>query len=143
MAEKITVTKISDLTEYAKGQIVELPPFAEGMPFVARLRRPSMLALVKGGKIPNELLKSANELFMGKSSGGSGVDEDVMAKMMEVFEILCEASFIEPTYTEIKESGIELTDDQYTFIFNYSQTGVRALKSFRGEQAGSRPHRSK
>lgn len=132
MTEKTVVTTLFDLTEYAKGQIVELPPFAEGMPFVARLRRPSMLALVKGGKIPNELLRSANELFMGKSGSEENLLEDnTMSKMMEVFEILCEASFVEPTYKEIKASGIELTDDQYTFIFNYSQHGIKALNSFR------------
>lgn len=132
MAEKTVVTTLSDLVNYAQGQVVELPPFAEGMPFVARLRRPSMLALVKGGKIPNDLLRSANELFMGQSGSEKNLlDDTTMSKMMEVFEILCEASFVEPTYKEIKESGIELTDDQYTFIFNYSQHGIKALKSFR------------
>lgn len=50
------ITSLQNLKTYTKGQIVELPPFAEGMPFVARLKRPSMLALVKSGKIPNELL---------------------------------------------------------------------------------------
>lgn len=126
------ITSLSELKSYAKGQVVELPPFAEGMPFVARIRRPSMLALVKSKRIPNELLKSANELFLGKSkSNNAEPDEDAMARMMEIFDVICEASFVEPTYQQIKDSGITLTDDQYTFIFNYSQQGVKALKSFR------------
>ncbi len=129
---ELKVTSLSDLKSYAQGQVVELPPFAEGMPFVARIRRPSMLALVKSKRIPNELLKSANELFLGKSKGNNAEpDEDAMAKMMEIFDVICEASFVEPTYQQIKDSGITLTDDQYTFIFNYSQQGVKALKSFR------------
>ena len=32
------VTSISQLNEYAKGQLVELPSFGEGQPFFARLR---------------------------------------------------------------------------------------------------------
>lgn len=132
------ITSLQNLKTYTKGQIVELPPFAEGMPFVARLKRPSMLVLVKSGKIPNELLKTANDLFMGrsnKSSGGSNTNE--LKEMFTIFDALCEASFVEPTWEEIKESGMELTDDQYTFIFNYSQQGVKALKSFRSQSTGS------
>lgn len=140
MAKKIEstelkVTSISDLQTYARGAVVELPPFADGQPFVARLRRPSMLALVRSGRIPNELLQSANELFMGKPAGrrDDKYDPETMSKMFEVFDIMCEASFVEPTYTQLKEAGVELTDDQYTFIFNYSQAGIKALNSFRKE----------
>lgn len=140
MAKRVTdnelrVTSIEDLQTYAKGAVVELPPFADGQPFVARLRRPSMLALVKSGKIPNELLQSANELFMGKPSvkREDKFDQSAMSRMFDVFDIMCEASFIEPTYKQLCDAGIELTDDQYTFIFNYSQAGIKALNSFRKE----------
>ena len=94
-----------------------------------------MLALVKSGKIPNELLQSANELFMGKPSvkREDKFDQSAMSRMFDVFDIMCEASFIEPTYTQLCDAGIELTDDQYTFIFNYSQAGIKALNSFRKE----------
>lgn len=140
MAKRITenelrVTSLEDLQTYAKGAVVELPPFADGQPFIARLRRPSMLALVKSGKIPNELLQSANELFMGKPSvkREDKFDPSAMSRMFDVFDIMCEASFIEPTYKQLCDAGIELTDDQYTFIFNYSQAGIKALNSFRKE----------
>lgn len=129
----LKVTKLSDLRAYARGNVVELPPFGEGQPFVARLRRPSMLALVKSGKIPNELLAQANEMFLGRQNTRKEFDPDTMTKMLEILETLCEASFVEPTYQELKNSGIELTDDQFTFVYNYTQTGVNALKSFRQE----------
>ena len=135
-ANELRVTSIEDLQAYARGAVVELPPFADGQPFVARLRRPSMLALVKSGKIPNELLQSANELFMGKPSGikrDDKFDPSAMSRMFDVFDIMCEASFIEPTYQQLCDAGVELTDDQYTFIFNYSQAGIKALNSFRKE----------
>ena len=131
---ELKVTSLEDLQSYARGAVVELPPFADGQPFVARLRRPSMLALVRSGKIPNELLASANELFMGKPAAKQGkVDPTEMSRMFDVFDIICEASFIEPTYSQLTEAGIQLTDDQYTFIFNYSQAGIKALNSFRKE----------
>ena len=47
---------------------------------------------------------------------------------------LCEATFVEPSYNEMKEAGIKLTDEQLIFIFDYSQNGVKALDSFREEQ---------
>lgn len=128
------ITSFEALKEYANGEVVQLPDFAEGKPFVARLTRPSMMALVKNGMIPNTLLQKANELF---SSGVSGAfDEsngETLAQMFDLMDIVCEASFVEPTYQQIKESGVTLTDEQLMFVFNYSQRGVKALESFRGE----------
>ena len=56
----LNVTSIEELVKASQGTLVELPPFAEGTRFVARLKRPSMLAMIKGGKIPNSLLLAAN-----------------------------------------------------------------------------------
>lgn len=127
----MNVTSIEKLMEYSKGNIVQLPDFAEGQPFVARLRRPSIMALAKSGKIPNSLLTTANSLFM--KGGVDAEDDAVMKDVFEVFDILCDATFVEPTYKDIKDNGIELTDDQYMFIFNYTQNGVKALEPFRGQ----------
>jgi len=129
--EEIQVTSIRDLKTYAKGKIVTLPHFADGQPFNARLIRPSMLALVKQKKIPNALLSSANELF---KSGGSNLDTDdseMMDNIFSVMDIICEASFSEPTYQQIKDAGIVLSDEQMMFVFSYSQEGVKALSNFR------------
>lgn len=126
-------TTLEELKKYAQGTLVTLPSFAEGQPFVARLKRPSMLSLVQSGKIPNTLLNTANELFYGKKTEEE-VDEENrndLTKMFELFDVICEASFVEPTYKQIKDSGITLSDDQFMFIFNYSQQGVKALDSFR------------
>lgn len=127
----IQITSLSDLQAYTQGQIVEFPPFADGMPFVARIRRPSMLVLAKNGKIPNELLAAANDLFMGTQK--TKRDKNTLTQMYDLFDIICEASFIEPSYSDLKKVGIELTDDQLIFLFKYSQSGVTALKSFRTE----------
>lgn len=130
---ELTVTPISTLVEYNRGEVVALPPFRAGCPFIARLRRPSMLMLAKSGKIPNSLIKSANKLFNGKGVDDS--NDNSMQDAFDVFEVLCEASFVEPTYAELKQAGIELTDEQYTAVFSYTQQGAKALEPFRREQA--------
>lgn len=122
------VTTIEELKAFSSGQVVELPSFAEGQPFYARLKRPSMMTLVKQGKIPNELLHSANSLF---ANGGASIntdDDKMMAQLFDLLDVMAEATFVEPTYKEIKDAGVELTDEQLMFIFSYSQEGVNALK---------------
>lgn len=130
MEQKILpITPLESLQEYARGAIVQLPSFSEDQPFVARLRRPSMMTLAKSGKIPNSLLNTANSLFMGK--GMDSNNEEALKEVLSIVDILCDAAFVEPTYSQLKEAGVELTDEQYMAVFNYTQQGVKALEPFR------------
>lgn len=127
------ITTVSDLQSYAAGTVVRFPDFGDGQPFVARVRRPSMLVLAKMGKIPNSLLTTAGELF---AKGGSGLDadnENMLGDMYNIMDIVATAALIQPTMEEIKSVGLELSDDQLMAIFNYTQTGIKALESFRTE----------
>ena len=129
----MNITSLADLQSYAKGTVVRFPDFAEGQPFVARVRRPSMLVLAKQGKIPNSLLAAAGELF---SKGGEGMDSDnenMLSNIYDICKIICSASLVEPTMDDIENAGIELSDDQLMAIFNYAQNGVKALEPFRKE----------
>lgn len=129
--EVMSITSITDLHAYGQGQVVRFPDFAEGQPFVARVRRPSMLVLAKCGKIPNALMRTAGELF---AKGGAGLDTDnknMLSEFYDTCKIICEAALIQPTMAEIESAGIDLSDDQLMAIFNYTQTGVKALQSFR------------
>lgn len=83
--------------------MVELPPFTENIPFVARLKRPSMLSLAKSGKIPNSLLGTAQALFEGNISKKS--KDNGIADVLEILEIMAEAALVEPTYDDIKMQG--------------------------------------
>lgn len=126
------VTSLEQLKQYANGNIVRLPDFAEGQPFIAKLKRPSILGMAKQGKIPNSLLVKTNELFV--QSGSLDTEESsMMQEIYDVIDLIADETFVEPTYKEIKSTGIELTDEQMMFIFNYSQQGVKALESFRTE----------
>lgn len=126
------VTSINTLKGYMKGTLVQLPSFGEGQEFWARLKRPSMLAMIKDGEIPNSLLDAANNLFAEgtQSLDGSGDTK----QLFDVMDKLCEATFVEPTYQDIKAANIQLTDEQLIFVFSYTQNGVKALESFREEQ---------
>lgn len=126
------VTSLEQLKQYANGNIVRLPDFAEGQPFIAKLKRPSILGMAKQGKIPNSLLVKTNELFV--QSGSLDTEENsMMQEIYDVIDLIADETFVEPTYKEIKSTGIELTDEQMMFIFSYSQQGVKALESFRTE----------
>lgn len=132
-SEMMNITSVTDLQSYAAGTVVRFPDFAEGQPFVARVRRPSLLVLAKQGKIPNTLLSAAGELF---TKGGGGMDSDnegMLGDMYDIMHIICEASLMQPTMKDIEGAGLSLSDDQLMAIFNYSQTGVKALESFRKE----------
>ena len=127
------VTTISDLQSYAQGTVVRFPDFGDGQPFVARVRRPSMLVLAKQGKIPNSLLTTAGELF---SKGGGGMDadnENMLGNMYNIMDIIATAALIQPSMEEIRSVGLELSDDQMMAIFNYTQAGIKALEPFRQE----------
>ena len=127
----LKVTTLSDLQAYKKGSVVRFPDFAEGQPFVARVRRPSMLVLAKQGKIPNALLNAASDLFTKGGSGLNTNDTEMLSQVYDICKIMCESALIEPTLEEIESIGLELSDEQMMAIFNYTQYGVKALESFR------------
>lgn len=130
-SQKLQVTTIDELKSYQRGQLVELPPFAEEQPFIARLRRPSLMVLIKSGKIPNQLIAMATKMF---ANGGGAIDSDdadSITELLDVVDVLAEAAFVQPTYNQLQEAGIQLTDDQYMALFSYTQNGVEGLKSFR------------
>lgn len=129
-------TTISQIASYKEGTVVELPPFADGQPFVARMVRPSMLALVKTGKIPNSLLNQATSLFANGTGAlnTGGKNSTNVSELFDVIDVIVEAALLEPTLKDIRSVGMELTDDQLMAIFSYTQRGVKALEQFRTER---------
>ena len=128
----MAVTTLHDLQAYTNGSIVKLPDFAEGQPLVARLKRPSMLALAAHGQIPNSLLTTASQMFTGDVNQQVGIsDSNVLKDMYDICYTMAQATLVEPTLADIEKAGLELTDEQLMAIFNYTQAGVKALENFR------------
>ena len=123
------ITSIADIKKYAHGSIVQLPSFDGEHPFIARVKRPSLLVMVKTGKIPNSLINQATQLFQ-KGAGSLGKDNTI-SDMYDIMETICDAALVSPSYSEIKEAGLNLTDEQMMAIFSYTQQGVKALEQFR------------
>lgn len=127
------VTNVTDINKYAAGSVIRLPDFGPGQPFVVRLRRPSMLMMVKSGKIPNALIEQATNLFAKGAESMIGQGKNTLGEMCEIIDAVIEAALIQPTLKEIEEAGIELTDEQKMAIFSYTQSGIKALEQFRTE----------
>ncbi|CAM3035680.1 esterase [Clostridium sporogenes] len=126
----LKVTNIEDLKKVAQGEVIQLPQFSQGIPFNAKVKRVSLLNLVRKGVVPNKLLSAAEELFYGKQSLKENVD---LAQMTDVMYIMAENALVEPSIEDLKSVGLELTDEQIVSLFNYTQEGVSELNSFREE----------
>ena len=131
--KELEITDIETLAKSASGEIVQLPSFTESVPFIARVKRPSLLGLVKSNKIPNNLLVKTNELFINDGAGFDTEDNNMMKDLCDVLETIAGETLVEPSYDDLKAAGVELTDEQLMALFNYSQRGVAALESFRTE----------
>ncbi|APH17195.1 hypothetical protein NPD5_2897 [Clostridium sporogenes] len=127
---ELKVTNIEDLKKLSQGEVIQLPQFRQGRPFNARVKRVSLLNLVRKGVVPNKLLSAAEELFYGKQSSKENVD---LAQMTNVMYIMAENALVEPSIEDLKSVGLELTDEQIVALFNYTQEGVSELDSFREE----------
>lgn len=134
MSEVLQVTSVEDLKKISSGSIIELPPFGDGQRFIARVKRPSLLKLMRDGKIPNSLATKANELFAGKATLKKD-DPEALKDLFKLLDIFASACLVEPSKAILDECGIELTDEQLLALFEYSQRGMKALEKFRRVEA--------
>ena len=137
------VTKIEDFVRMSRGSEIELPGFVTGETITVKVKRPSLLDMAKNGRIPNPLLNTAAELFKAGVTKPIN-DGESFKSMSEVIMIEVKEALVEPTYEELEEAGVTLTDMQMFYIHDFVQSGVNALKVFREEQgadAGDKPGR--
>ena len=126
----MAVTSIEKLKKIAQGQEVELQGWDEE-PFVCVLKRPSLLGLVENGDIPNPLLHAAYILFNGSNNPKDQVN---LKEANDLYRIIAKAAMVSPTYEQLEEIGLELTDMQLLEIFSFTQIGLQGLISFRAKQ---------
>jgi len=135
------VTPLETIRLASRGKLVEIPGFAPGEVFRVRLRQPNLLTLVKLNRISNPLLAQILDAERRGVKPESGVTPEQIRMKAELDDVFCEAAMVEPTYQELKECGVELTQEQMNKIVSFAQGGVAALESFRSqprhEQGGS------
>lgn len=114
---------------------VEIPGFEPGESVVVRLRKVSILGLASKGKIPNSLMGTVNKLF-GEGQRGATADQVAstslqnLGEMASLLDLIANEALVEPTFAEV---GDYLTDDQKNAIFEYSQSGVKAVTPYTGK----------
>ena len=120
------ITNIQDLKRMAESDVIELPRLKKEIPFNAKVKRVSLLNLVKKGVIPNQLLSAAEELFYGKKAS-TGVD---LKQLTQVMFVMAENALVEPSIKDLESVGLELTDEQLVALFNYTQQGLKEIEKF-------------
>lgn len=121
--------KIISIKEMQKQstQILPLPNFKGDGYFNVKVKRASLTGLVKANKIPNPLMEIASQMFTHEVD----LEKVDLTAINEVMDIMVDSVLVEPSYDEIKDAGLELTDEQKNILFEYSQSGVRNLDYFR------------
>lgn len=121
------ITTVASLKKLAqKTEVVILNGWDENTPFVCRLRRSGLRQMITAGKIPNPLMAAAQRLYEGQASRASASIKD----MLKVMDIVVDNALVDPKPEELREAGIELTEEQYSAIFTYAQRGIKAVEPF-------------
>ena len=134
------VTSLEQLQSIKQTEIIELPAFEDGTKLNVEVKKPNMMQLIAAGKIPNTLLSSAMEMFNGKAGEKMQRATDNVGDLKDLvgmMNVIAEASLVNPTYKQIKELGIDLTDNQLMGLLMYSQGGLKALENFRNQQTNT------
>ena len=104
------------------------------------MKKPNLMQLMVEGKVPNTLMSVA----MGMFKKGSGEliekaveDIDALKELVGMMEVFAEASLVNPSYAQIKEIGLSLTENQLIGILQFAQGGVKALEDFRMQSEGN------
>lgn len=133
MSDELKPTSVEDLRKGAHASLVEFPPFPSGLPFVARIWRPSIARLMMAGKIPNPLLTTA-EKALGVPEAEERKDQeagDAVRQFGEFLDLLAGEAFLEPKWEEVRDY---LSDEQLAAVQRYLLRGPEALRPFRQRQ---------
>lgn len=144
MSEEMQPISLDELTNLSKGEIIKLPPW-EGIdrPYVpVRVKHIDFTKHLMGlDKMPNQLMKAAQEVFEGKDPQKDAPDEEKalnflqenkeqLEEMKPVITAMAKEALVEPTYEEFEET-MPLTFGQKMAIFQYVVSGVKQVEPFR------------
>ena len=128
------VTSLEQLKNIKVTDVVNLGSFEDGTELIAEVKKPNLMQLMVEGTVPNTLMSTA----MGMFKNGSGElvnkaidDVDSLKELVGMMEVFAEASLVNPSYSQIKEIGLSLTEHQLIGILQFAQGGVKALENFR------------
>ncbi len=117
-----------DLEQLKKQQCIEYNLQGWGITdtFKVKLKRINLMSLMATGKVPNPLIGTVVSLFKGDKEFKADSNESIK-ELNQLANFFAEQALAEPTYKDLKENGIELTDTQLMAIYNYALQGPIAL----------------
>ena len=90
-------------------KLINIPGFEPGEEIQILIKPATLLSMIVGGKLPNELLTAVSELFEGPQLSEEEMGKKLLndRKSMEAFnqmlEQVCQEVMLEPKYAEIKD----------------------------------------
>lgn len=138
------VTSLEQLKNIKNTDLMELPVFDDGTPFVAELRKPNIVNMMISGKFPNTLMPLVMDMFQkGQETSKKAIDKAItdphkLREMFLMLDVLAKDCLVNPSYSQLQEIGIQLNENQLSAILAYSQGGVKALENFRNQQKSNK-----
>lgn len=115
-------------------QEIGLPGWGVDDTFLCKVRRPTLYNMAASGLIPNPLLSVVQDMFTVNSKK---LDKIPLDKQGQALIQIARYAMVEPTYEEIVEAGLNLTDVQLLVLYTYAMGGVAALEPFRKDVRGT------
>lgn len=136
----MAITSVSELKNKAVIELT-LPGYTVGDDITVGVRRPSIMDLAATGKIPNPLMAAASKLFKDGALDTITTklkdDGKDMKEFAEVLHCVAKAALVQPTYDQLEEAGIPLTDVQLMMIYDFVLDGVDRYSTFRTIQGNN------
>lgn len=105
-----------------------LPGWQPDAEITVRVRRPSLYAMLAANAALNPLIPELNKLFVRHDHGSVSQPTNAYAKALIAIAKEC---LTEPTYAQLEEAGVQLTDEQLLQLSLYATEGMEWLCSFR------------
>ena len=125
--------KITELKDAVSTVTTEISGWTEEQTLEVTLKRPQLYAMLVSGNIPNPLIDVVEKLFVAAYRPQD--DNQRVLEAQGLMEIAKEA-LVKPSFAEVEEAGLQLTDSQLLEIYAFALSGVNGLKTFRQRENG-------
>ena len=128
------ITSIEEMMRQGGAAEVQISGWNGERDITVMLKRPSLYAMAAAGHIPNPLLPVADGLFM---ANGATIQKSRFDETAKMIELIAKEALVKPTFDELTEAGLMLTDQQYNEIYAYVLRGPVGLDRFRKVMRGA------
>lgn len=106
---------------------IQISGWKPGEEITVLVKKPNFYALLAKNAIPNPLIPAADRLFKGNKKDYT----EPTPEFARALEFIAKECLAEPSYEQLTEAGVVLTDDQLAELCMYATDGAERLRSFR------------